>query len=392
MAADVAKLSAGLDRVFKTFSTQEPQLDPKEMKGLGERGTQQYIEQKFQAHLQRARAAFLQEFRNHAVVVENEVRKIRDELTLKMEEKYGEQISALREQLAHSESLVHAHRAEIAQLKSLTAEQETYLTAARHHFENKDQLHNQLRDLKEEAQAAQGQISDLTHQLECRDELVLQLGGELSELEKELKSQAGAIAEEKRELDERWLGLKKEMEQQQRKFAAHLREYEEQFKQYKAKTSAELQMQEILNRRLTEALDDMERERALHIKARTKPTPRIGAEADEEPEEIMAAIEERCIPYEMEPDARYRVDDMGMNTSWRDYKMTEHQIMLPPRKLKPPAFKVDRARRVMPLPGRWGSGEDSTRVDFRSTMPATMRQLPPILPTGGAVLAAQTAR
>eukprot|EP00931_Biecheleriopsis_adriatica_P005444 TRINITY_DN106967_c0_g1_i1.p1 TRINITY_DN106967_c0_g1~~TRINITY_DN106967_c0_g1_i1.p1 ORF type:complete len:392 (+),score=101.75 TRINITY_DN106967_c0_g1_i1:90-1265(+) len=391
MAADVAKFQTSLDRVFKTFSTQEPQLDTKEMKGLGERGTQQYIEQKFQAHLQRARAAFLQEFRNHAVVAESEVRKIRDELTSKMEEKYGDQISTLRDQLAHSESLVHAHRAEIAQLKSLSAEQETYLTAARHHFENKDQLHDEMAQLKEQAKNARDQIGDLTHQLECRDELVLQLGGELSELEKELKQQAGSIAEEKRELDERWLGLKKEMEQQQRKFAAHLKEYEEQFKQYRAKTSAELQMQEILNRRLTEALDAMEKERALHIKARTKPTPRIGEE-DPEAQEMMAALEERCVPYEMEKDARYRVDDMGMDTSWRDYRMTEHQIMLPPHKKKPPSFKVERIRRVVPTPGRWGSGDDTGRVDFRSTMPANMRQLPPTLPSVGGVLAPISAR
>ena len=49
-----------------------------------------YIEKQFQQQLQRARSAFLQELRNHSVVVESAVAKIREELTKSLELKYGE--------------------------------------------------------------------------------------------------------------------------------------------------------------------------------------------------------------------------------------------------------------------------------------------------------------
>lgn len=379
MAADVAKFQAGLDKVFKTFSSQEVQLDPKELKGLGQRGTTQYIEQKFQAHLQRARAAFLQEFRNHAVVVESEVRKIREELTGKMEEQYGEKLAALREQLSDYESLVQSHRVEISQLKSLAAAQETYLTAARHRWglENKEVLKDELDRLKKELVDGKGQIDDLTHQLTCRDELVSQLSSELASKDGELRTQAEAHAEDKKHVDERWAGLRKEMQQQQKEFVEHLQRYEAEYQKYKAKTTQELQLQEILNKRLTEALANMEEERQLHIKARTKPTPRIGEEQSPE--------DQRCVPYDLEQNARYRVDDMGMDTSWRDYQLSNMQFRGP--KTAMPKFQVDRARRVVPLPGQ--------QPETPRPPHAQMLQLPPMPaanPRLGSILAGITPR
>merc|ERR1711920_1001486 len=126
------------------------------MGGLSERGTMQHIEQKFQQQLQRARAAFLQEFRNHSVVVESEVKKIREELTEKLEVKYGDKINSLVEQNAEGVLLVQKHKDEIAQLKHLVSAQETYLSAVRHRWglENKEKLRAEIQVLKEELDTA----------------------------------------------------------------------------------------------------------------------------------------------------------------------------------------------------------------------------------------------
>ncbi|OLP81903.1 hypothetical protein AK812_SmicGene37503 [Symbiodinium microadriaticum] len=333
MAADVAKLCASLDKIFKTFSTQEVQLDPKEMKNFRERGTLQYIEQKFQAHLQRARAAFLQEFRNHAVVVETEVRKIRDEMTEKMEDKYGKMLGELRENVLDTEGLVQAQKAEITQLKGVVASQESYLTAAKH----KEHLEEQVHSLQQQLELSRGEIAQLKHQLSCRDELVKQLGRETSSLEAELKRQEVAAQEEKREAEIRWQGLHREMQQQQERFVEHMHAYAQQFEQYKDKTSDQLQILAILNRRLKEALQEMEEERQRHIKARTKPTHRIG----EEPSEEIAEMFQDHEPYILD-EAPYRVDEMGMDTSWRDYKISNFELALPQKPMAPPKFKVER--------------------------------------------------
>mmetsp|Transcript_71700 Transcript_71700/g.115758 ORF Transcript_71700/g.115758 Transcript_71700/m.115758 type:complete len:386 (-) Transcript_71700:30-1187(-) len=380
MAADVAKFTNALDKVFKTFSSQEVQLDSKEMKGLGERGTVQYIEQKFQQHLQRARAAFLQEFRNHAVVVESEVRKIREELTARMEEKYGEKLASFRDKFQQSESLVQSLRAEIAQLKSLTAAQETYLTAARHRWglDQQEQLRDQAQKLREDLELANSEIADLSHQLTCRDELVSQFGTELSGLEGELKRQAGTFAEEKRDLDDRVNGLQTEMQQMQKVFNDHLQTYEESFGSYRTKTTEELQIQDILNARLSEALGLMEEERKTHIKARTKPSARIGesqddVDADGYPKELFQS-------YDMTKNARYRKDDMGMDTSWRDYQLSDLQLA-PGSARKPPKFQVERIRRVVPSPATAGANAPDTP---RSA--GQMRQLPSVPATVGTTL------
>merc|ERR1712023_59450 len=78
------------------------------------------------------------------------------------------------------------------------------------------------------------------------------------------------------------------------------------------------------------------------IKARTKPTPRIG-EMQEETE-----AESRCEPYELVKNTRYRVDNMGMDTGWRDYQLENLQLVPPKKKPALPKFRVDKGRKMGP--------------------------------------------
>jgi len=369
MAADVAKLCASLDKIFKTFSTQEVQLDPKEMKNFRERGTMQYIEQKFQAHLQRARAAFLQEFRNHAVVVETEVRKIREEMTEKMEDKYGKMLGELRESVIGTEGLVQAQKAEISQLKGVVAAQETYMTAAKH----KEHLEDLTQSLDKQLENARGEIADLKHSLACREEMLRQVTGDVASLEAELNHHKVTSEEEKREAEERYQILHKAMQQQQKQFSEHIQRYSQEFHQYKEKASDQMQILAILNRRLKEALRNMEEERERLILARTKPTPRIGEEVDEDelPEE----------PVDLDPSPVYRTDDMGMDTAWRDYKISNMELVIPASRPMP-KFKVERVRRTVPGPGQCAPGH----TPRARPVPATLLQLPAVSPELGTVL------
>lgn len=383
MSADVPKLSGAIDKVYKTFSTQEVQFDSKELRGLSERGTMQYIEQKFQQQLQRARAAFLQEFRNHSVVVESEVRKIREELTEKLEVKYGDKINSLVEQNAEGVLLVQKHKDEIAQLKHLATAQETYLSAVRHRWglENKEKLRAEIQVLKEELDSARKENTDLSHQLMCRDELVAQLGSELSALEGELKKQAGGFAEEKRAYDERLRGLRLEMRQQQDQFKEHLSEYEASFAEYRSKTAAELQIQDVLNNRRSEALALMEEERRRHVKARTKPSQRIGTEAEE--------TEAGFVPYGLAKGTCYRVDDMGMDTSWRDYQLKNLQLVPDTKKAKPHKFRVERTRGAPLLTGTSGHSAAPTppcSIGAADSGMPVLQQQRTILPAAGAAV------
>lgn len=384
MAADVAKFSVAIDKVYKTFSTQEVQFDQKEMRGLSERGTMQYIEQKFQQQLQRARSAFLQEFRNHSVVVESEVRKIREELTQKLEVKYGEKINALREQAAEASASVQKHKDEIAQLKGLATEQEAYLAAVRQRWglELKEKLRIEITQLKEELESTKQENADLTHQLMCRDELVSQLRSELAALVGEQKRQADGFAEEKQGCDECIRGLRLEMQQQQDKFKEHLQLYEEKFAEYKAKTEAELQIQDILNNRRSEALAKMEEERRSHIRARTKPTQRIGA-ADDGEKTDEEETEHGDTNKGDSGAVRYRVDDMGMDTSWRDYQLNNMQLVLPARKPPPPRFRVERVRRAGLGPNAPTATDTPRQENYSHQLPPCVTMVLGTPPRGG---------
>eukprot|EP00928_Gymnodinium_smaydae_P062970 TRINITY_DN46686_c0_g1_i1.p1 TRINITY_DN46686_c0_g1~~TRINITY_DN46686_c0_g1_i1.p1 ORF type:complete len:389 (+),score=97.06 TRINITY_DN46686_c0_g1_i1:48-1169(+) len=344
MVANVGQFTAAIDKVYKNFSTEEVHIDRKELRGLGDRSAQQLVAERFQQQLLRARAAFLQEFRNHAVQVDAEVKKIREQISAKLEEEYGDKIAQLRQKGAETAALVAKHLDEIAQLKRLTSSQESYLAAVRHRWglETKERLRGEIDGLKEQAEVARKEIASLSHQLLCRNELVAQLGSELTSSREELERHVGAFADERREYEEKIRSLRLDMKQQQEAFDKTLKEYELKFCEYRAKTTSELQIQDIIGKRRAEALALMEEERQRHLIARSKPTPRIGIGPDGEEEP-------RCAPYEMCSDTRYRVDDMGMDTSWRDYRLTETDAHFEAndrrnQKRTVPKFRVERLR------------------------------------------------
>lgn len=333
MAADVAKFSAAIDKVWKTFSTQEV-LDRRELKELAERDIVQYVDQRFQEHLQRARGAFLQEFRNHSVVVESEVRKIRAELTEQLEQEYGEKIAHWKNQSEQSFALLSKRAEEIAQLKSLTIAQETYISAVRHRLscEQTEKLQNEIRELNVELQRAKRDGAELSHELVCSDELVSLLREEVDMSAAELDSQKREWQEEQRVAEERHSSTLFEMDLQLEACNDERERQDKRFAEHREQTSRELQVQEILNARRSQALALMEEEREMHTLARTKPSPRIGPDGDK--------------PYSLAKNSRYRVDHMGMSTSWREYELTERQGGAASRKPKVPKFRVDRHRHV----------------------------------------------
>lgn len=411
MAADVAAFESAIDKAYGNFSTVDAQPEFKESRRYTERDRREYLERRFQEQLQRARAAFLQEFRNHSVVVECEVRKIREELTQKLEEKYGEKMEQLRRQSAESEALAQKLRDEVAHLKGLVTAQESYLVAARHHCAQEDKMGIEINRLRLLVQEKTDESSGLLHQLTCRDELVAQLGGELSTLETEMKRQVGDFAQEKREHDDLLRGLRAEVKQQREQFESRLGAFQEQFEEYKAKSTAELRVQEILNGRRAEALRNMEEERQRHIVARTKPSQRIGAVASSASAVVAVApvanpmhgsaapmanpmlgsappagvpavgvatteaqqsdSEARYEQYLLAKDTRYRVDEMGMDTAWRDYRLNDSQPASMARK-SVPKFRVERARKANPFGQNAPVATDET---LRPHQPARLRQL-----------------
>merc|ERR1719321_614139 len=110
MAADLAEFQLAIDKTWKTLSTQEV-IDEASPYAQGEanREHMRFVEQAFQQQLARARTAFLQQFRNHSVVVESEVKKIREELTIQLDAQYGEKINLLRKQMAECSAQTSKH-------------------------------------------------------------------------------------------------------------------------------------------------------------------------------------------------------------------------------------------------------------------------------------------
>jgi predicted nucleic acid-binding Zn-ribbon protein len=267
-------------------------------------------------------------------VVESEVAKIRKALTASLELQYGEQIADLKHKSENSEKLVTQLQDEISDLKGL---------AARHRWalEQREKLRAELQSLGDELDEAKRENGDLSQQLTNRDEVVAQMRTEHFHLESELRRQASTFAEEKRAYDEKLRAIRLDMRQQQDQFKEHLRSYEDKFAEYRAKTTSELQIQHILNTRRSEALSAMEEELQRHIKARTKPTPRIGEGDDTETTSTFESY-----PLEKSTPRRYRVDEMGMDTSWRDYQISDLNLAPPVRKqLHAPKFRVERAQK-----------------------------------------------
>merc|ERR550514_522580 len=302
----------------------------------------QYIEKKFQEQLSRARSAFLQCFRNHSVVVESEVRRIRQELTVKLDAQYGEKIKLLRKQTAECSSQVSKHKDEIAHLKTIATAQEAFLSAIRHrwNFEQKEKLKEEVRVLEDKLRKSRSECEDMKHQLLCRDELVEQLRGELQKLESKIEYQANNFAEEKKEYDERIRSLRMEMKLREEHFTNDLMTYKEKFEEFRSKTENEIQIQEILNKRRGDALGLMEEERKRHLQARTKPTRRIGPAGELEPGADGEDGTSHEQPYRLQKNSRYRVDALGMDTSWRDYKGKTNPLKGASRRQLLPKFRV----------------------------------------------------
>mmetsp|Transcript_58342 Transcript_58342/g.157292 ORF Transcript_58342/g.157292 Transcript_58342/m.157292 type:complete len:416 (+) Transcript_58342:66-1313(+) len=406
MAADVPAFVAALDKVYGNFSTFDMQPEPGSARGAAA----PQLEQRLREQLQRARAAFLQEFRNHSVVVECEVRKIREELTRTLEEKYGERIEQLKRKNLESEALIQKLRDEVAHLKGLVTAQESYLVSVRHQRAQvePERLTGEIDELRQQLEDAAEEKAGLSNQLSSRNELVTQLGGELSKLEAELKRQVSDFAREKRSHDDVLRALKDEMKQQRQQFESRMTSFQEQFEEYKAKTTAELQVQEILNARRAEALRNMEDERQRHVKARTKPTARISALAPianpmlgSAPPSGIAPVanpllgsgppgaeltslpngdadeesEARYEQYMLAKDTRYRVDDMGMDTAWRDYQLSQPAPSTLPARKAMPKFRVERARKANSVgPHAPVATEDALRPEH-SVRPVPLRQL-----------------
>lgn len=129
---------------------------------------------------------------------------------------------------------------------------------------------------------------------------------------------------EKKGLEERCRILRNEQRANEELAAKRKAEYEEVFAEYQEAMAKELKVTNIISSRRAEALKLMEEERERHLKARTKPTPRIGVDFHD---------------YELEP-AEYEKDAMGMDTSWKRAR-PPYTIATPRR----PTFTVDRRRR-----------------------------------------------
>lgn len=229
----------------------------------------------------------------------------------------------------------------------------------------------EIQKMTDDLHRVTGENTDLAAQLLSRDELVAQLQGELSALEGELKRQASGFVEEKRGYDERIRGLRLEMNKQQDHFKEHLKQYEEKFAEYRSRTTAEIQIQDILNNRRSEALASMEEERQRHIKARTKPSARIGPAGEAEAEAAAEAAGEHYEPYTLAPGS-YRIDDMGMDTSWRDYQLGNLQLVPTGRKQPPPKFRVERACKAASLGPNAPTPTDTPRLPVRPVLPANL--------------------
>jgi len=355
MTKDVAEFSNALNGVYKRFSVLEPQLQQQELRNLNERERKMLhrAEQRLQQQLQTAQSAFLQEFRNHSVVVQREVDKIREQLRTKFEEDYNKQIQCLRQQLEEERVQCEKHKAEISKLKCAATAQDAYTTAMRHRLglDKKEELRSRIQELEDEMVVVKREGAELARQLSRRNDLVSQLYADVSSLREELDKQVANSAHERQSWEGLISGLRQEMSQQQEHFGVHLREYENKFEEYRAKTAAEMQIQEILNTRRSEALVQMEEERLLHIKAKDKPTPRV-VDIDVSPDrdttlrdpasEVSLHNPTAEVPYNLVSVPRYRVDDMGMDTSWRDYQPRRSARVPGGRKTLFPKFQVQR--------------------------------------------------
>jgi outer membrane murein-binding lipoprotein Lpp len=333
MTTDIAEFQHAIDKSWKTFSTQEVMDETAAPPGEASREFMKYVESTYQTQLARARTAFMQLFRNHSVVVESEVKKIRADLEVKLANQYGDKIQTLQTQTAKMANDMKRYREDMDALKQLTVTQETFIVALRHRW-NQDQgeeMQETINGLNAKVARLEGDKESLQQELFARDALVQELRAELLKVETKLERQISVFTGEKKVLDERFRALRNESRANEDLSQKKRSEYEEKFLEYQEAREKELRITRILSQRRAEALQQMEEERARHLAARTKPTPRIGIEFDD---------------YEL-GSIEYEKDAIGMDTSWKRCR--------PPEVFKPntargpaPKFVVQRHVKLMP--------------------------------------------
>mmetsp|Transcript_12363 Transcript_12363/g.27388 ORF Transcript_12363/g.27388 Transcript_12363/m.27388 type:complete len:404 (-) Transcript_12363:126-1337(-) len=339
---DIDEFSQAIDKVWKGFATQEIAFEADDFLGKDLRQAIQYVELKFQQQLEQARAAFYQTFRNHSVVVDSEVRKIRQELTEKLEKENGDKISELRTEAAKYSAQVAQKIEDAKKLRALVVSQEVLVASIRHRarFDEMEQLRNQRQELQDQVEHLRHEKASLEQQLLARDEHNSLLEAELNKLESKLEAQAGAHAEEKKEYEEKIRGIRMEMKQKEDSFQKQMKLNEERLASYRDKTEKQLKILEIINQRREDALQLMEEERERHIKSRTKPTARIQGE---EPIGVMPQFAD----FELAKEVRYRVDPLGMDTTWKDYPPP---VAVPPKAVRTVRTPKIKAERIGPRP------------------------------------------
>merc|ERR550514_471817 len=332
MTTDIAEFQHAIDKSWKTFSTQEVMDETAAPPGEASREFMKYVESTYQTQLARARTAFMQLFRNHSVVVESEVKKIRAELEVKLAKQYGDKIQTLQTQTAQMAANMKRYREDMDALKQLTVTQETFIVSLRHRWnqEQGEVMQETITGLNSKVARLEREKESLQQELFARDALVAELRAELLKVETKLERQISVFTGEKKVLDERFRSMRNEARVNEEQGQKKRNEYEEKFLEYQEAREKELRITRILSARRSEALQQMEEERARHLAARTKPTPRIGIEFND---------------YEL-GSAEYEKDNMGMDTSWKRCRPTE---VFKPSTARGPAPKFVVKRHMKPV-------------------------------------------
>eukprot|EP00397_Hematodinium_sp_SG-2012_P022151 GEMP01022934.1.p1 GENE.GEMP01022934.1~~GEMP01022934.1.p1 ORF type:complete len:358 (+),score=85.09 GEMP01022934.1:228-1301(+) len=306
----------------------------------------------FNENLRKAHAAFLQCFRNHALVVDKEVTKKGIELTEKLEESYGEKLTALRKQAAESASLVLKHKEEVVYLNGLVLAQENLIAAAKHKYDlDKTQnMQEEIEELRCQLEASMQESAHKSFQLSCGEQLIEQLRAEVQEADGVLEAHIRQFEKEKAELERQSSEVRGELKKKREGYKEQLRELQSEFSGYKRDAEKEIEIQSLLNNRRSDALKALESERRRNAAARAKPTTRIGNpeeppdERDYKPYNVLPAP--GCMPSRV-----YRVDALGKDQAWKEYRGTT-----PRRQLGKTVF------RTLPIPRSLEPGPPTTPV------------------------------
>jgi len=289
--------------------------------------TESLLKQTFDDNLRRAHAAFIQCYRNHAVVVDKEVTRLRKEITTKLEEMYGEKITILRNKTAEDASLVLKYKKEVSFLKGLVTGQENIISSMKQQQDPSKMvtMKEKVRELEKGVQEHARLADDYSFQLTCSTQLVEQLRNELTNAGDVLMFHTRQFNKERKELEQQLMAAQVDSKQKEYAAATVLKENHELFQKFKKKTEKELFLQHILNTRRSEALEQFVEERESLNKTRSKPTPRIGDPDNPpcpmKPEDNLLYHKYDVLPSPGRSPARvYRIDAMGMNQSWKETK------------------------------------------------------------------------